>query len=718
MKPDKVTEPEIVDALLGHSDPRVEEKIHRQVGRDLRTASLYAKWGRAIPRIQNDVREIRPGADHLVRRVMKELPETRRQMSFAQNQSIFEDKIGPFGKCIQLLGELFTGQRPIAATLGVVGTFALAVFGFWNISYYNASQTVCVEELTGQVTIREGGNIASRELRKGDRFSYPASIEATDSGHAVLAMGFRNRLAIRPKSSIYLENSLFARQKSGLAHYETYPLSAGSIAFTVLIPQGTITDLGTEFEVNIGGPQSQVRVDSGRVRLTSMLGAYTEARQGQLALMSSSKIVVDAIKAPLLTSNVATVVSLKTTQEPSRNSDVMISYRPQMRTLDPQSSLAGYIRPQTISLSKAPFPASLKKAPPFTSDDPLVGVIKMKIEGRPVEAVAAVDRKLDGKSRIFLDANLDGDLTNDPSFGEGEDFKLGTPFKAGLIGGSSAARQAIWLNRPIRIDLSAKPPKLTVQEDRLEVYNSAYMAAPIDIPASEKGDTASSSTPDNAALHEFLLLDNNSDGDYNSSGSALAVWWCAFPNVKPVVTAMGPVESSTTYNGYKWRIVRNKAGALELQGKALRSLMQNQLKVGDPLPTMTAQTIAGQPITLASPRGGFLLIYVWSSWFGALQRDIPYEFNGLYPKFKDRGLQMIGISVDSRKEDAMGYVKRNGVGYPQIYNGPDLTQGITAQLGIFTSPIAILVDPTGKVVKSGDSAEALWTFLDEKLPRK
>ena len=83
-------------------------------------------------------------------------------------------------------------------------------------------------------------------------------------------------------------------------------------------------------------------------------------------------------------------------------------------------------------------------------------------------------------------------------------------------------------------------------------------------------------------------------------------------------------------------------------------------------------------LELVPPNGGYLVIYVWSTWFSACQRDVPFDFNDLYPRFKDRGLRMVGLSMDYRKQDLLNYIAANQVPYPQVYNGSDLTEGCGA----------------------------------------
>ena len=73
--------------------------------------------------------------------------------------------------------------------------------------------------------------------------------------------------------------------------------------------------------------------------------------------------------------------------------------------------------------------------------------------------------------------------------------------------------------------------------------------------------------------------------------------------------------------------------------------------------------------------------------------------------------------MDYRKEDLERYLDENKIAYPQIFNGPDATQGVAAELGLVNWPAATLVDAAGVVVKTGESVAEIWSFLDANLPK-
>ena len=171
--------------------------------------------------------------------------------------------------------------------------------------------------------------------------------------------------------------------------------------------------------------------------------------------------------------------------------------------------------------------------------------------------------------------------------------------------------------------------------------------------------------------------------------------------------------------GYKWTLSRELSGGYALTGRRVNEMdPKNVVQAGKSWTVREATSVDGRTIKLGAPTKGYLLIYVWSTWYSACQRDVPYDFNDLYPRFKDRGLSMIGISTDYRRDDLAQYVRAHDIQFPQIYNGPDLSEGIATDIGVDRSPLAILVDAGGAVVSVGKSADELRSFLDARLPKK
>ena len=94
-------------------------------------------------------------------------------------------------------------------------------------------------------------------------------------------------------------------------------------------------------------------------------------------------------------------------------------------------------------------------------------------------------------------------------------------------------------------------------------------------------------------------------------------------------------------------------------------------------------------------RGKYVLVDFWASWCRPCRHDIP-EVIRLYETYKDRGLVVMGVSVNDKPENAVNAIRDLKIPYPQILNGGKL---ITESYGIEVIPHVILFAPDGTIIK-------------------
>jgi thiol-disulfide isomerase/thioredoxin len=67
--------------------------------------------------------------------------------------------------------------------------------------------------------------------------------------------------------------------------------------------------------------------------------------------------------------------------------------------------------------------------------------------------------------------------------------------------------------------------------------------------------------------------------------------------------------------------------------------------LGQPAPALAATELNGQPFDLAAQRGRVVIVNFWATWCGPCRTEMP-ALDAFYRSFRDRGLVVIGISVD------------------------------------------------------------------------
>lgn len=76
-----------------------------------------------------------------------------------------------------------------------------------------------------------------------------------------------------------------------------------------------------------------------------------------------------------------------------------------------------------------------------------------------------------------------------------------------------------------------------------------------------------------------------------------------------------------------------------------------RVEVGEPVPEYSATTLMGDSISLASRKGKVVMLNVWATWCHPCRTEIP-ELVALHKRYAERGLEVIGVSVDAASADA------------------------------------------------------------------
>jgi thiol-disulfide isomerase/thioredoxin len=147
-------------------------------------------------------------------------------------------------------------------------------------------------------------------------------------------------------------------------------------------------------------------------------------------------------------------------------------------------------------------------------------------------------------------------------------------------------------------------------------------------------------------------------------------------------------------------------GALIAMGMALHAATAAGLDKGAAAPRFELPGRAGA-VQLAKFRGKLVYLDFWASWCGPCRQSFPW-MNEMQARYGARGLQVVGVNVDAKSEDADSFLAETPARFPIAFDPAGTTP---RAYGIKGMPSSVLVGPDGTVLhthagfKEADRAE-------------
>jgi cytochrome c biogenesis protein CcmG/thiol:disulfide interchange protein DsbE len=136
-------------------------------------------------------------------------------------------------------------------------------------------------------------------------------------------------------------------------------------------------------------------------------------------------------------------------------------------------------------------------------------------------------------------------------------------------------------------------------------------------------------------------------------------------------------------------------GVIGLLGFGLLSKGQASLAVGDRAPDKELVRL-GQPGTgeIADFRGKWVLVNFWASWCEPCKTEAP-ALETFQKQHTANGFTVLGINLDDTTSDALDFVQRYRLTYPQLREGDGADR--RDAYGMTGFPESFLIDPQGHV---------------------
>ena len=111
-------------------------------------------------------------------------------------------------------------------------------------------------------------------------------------------------------------------------------------------------------------------------------------------------------------------------------------------------------------------------------------------------------------------------------------------------------------------------------------------------------------------------------------------------------------------------------------------------------------------------KGHYVLLDFWASWCGPCLGSIPM-MKRLHETYADRGLRIIGISLDSKREAWLSAIHRFNLPWIHLSDLKQWKSIASETYGIQAIPETVLIDPNGKIILTGLREKALEKKIAE-----
>jgi len=124
----------------------------------------------------------------------------------------------------------------------------------------------------------------------------------------------------------------------------------------------------------------------------------------------------------------------------------------------------------------------------------------------------------------------------------------------------------------------------------------------------------------------------------------------------------------------------------------------------------------GDTVSLSSLQGKVVLIDFWASWCGPCRLSNRHLVK-LYSKYKSKGFEIYGVSLDENKKDWMRAIKQDRINWLQVIDSRGWEASTAIDWNLYQIPTSYLINKDGIIVgvdlEKNDLEKALKDLLGQ-----
>jgi len=164
-----------------------------------------------------------------------------------------------------------------------------------------------------------------------------------------------------------------------------------------------------------------------------------------------------------------------------------------------------------------------------------------------------------------------------------------------------------------------------------------------------------------------------------------------------VVNNSHVIENPVVFNSMLNALAPQFKSSAEWAKMAQVAVLAKKFAIGQPIMEFTQTDVNGKSISLSSLKGKYVLVDFWASWCGPCRMEYPY-IHTAYNRFKNKNFEVIGISLDDKKDLWINAIKDNHFDWVEVCDLKGRKNDIAVAYGISAIPQSFLVDPNGIII--------------------
>ena len=184
--------------------------------------------------------------------------------------------------------------------------------------------------------------------------------------------------------------------------------------------------------------------------------------------------------------------------------------------------------------------------------------------------------------------------------------------------------------------------------------------------------------------------------------------------VKGNEIAKAQAQANTLYRQQVLNTPSPKPPDMTREPEPVEPAVATGLEIGQKFPDFNERDLNGTSLSVSGHRGHVTMIDFWATWCGPCRGELP-NVTAAYQKNHARGFDILGISLDSDRNQLVNFTQKSNMPWPQYFDGQGWNNKLAKKYNVRSIPATYLLDGRGVIIAKDLRGSALETAVANAL---